>query len=114
MKFAFGKRRARVYDVHILLPRPRATPKKHGIPESTKKHGIQESSSVLIYDIDADSWVTGPSLPRATYGVRAAALNGEVHVISSGSHRVYRGDAWVNAPGGPDSHYAVCGSVLLG
>ena len=85
------------------------------------------SNSVLIYDIDADSWVTGPSLPRATYGVRAAALNGEVLVIPADTaagarghyavipgNWVFRGAAWVDVPGGRAAVLSASAPILLG
>ena len=71
-------------------------------------------ASVLIYDLEADSWGTGPALPRATCGARATTLNGEVHVISSDGHWAYRGDAWVDVPGGPGPQRCACAGVLLG
>ena len=89
-------------------------------------------SSVLLYDIQADSWGMGPAPPRAGTGgegppPRAAVLNGEVHVLSDQSHWVYRGAAWVDAPARPhsgpvvrtpgrftSSAFPACESVLLG
>ena len=72
------------------------------------------SSSVVIYDIDADSWGTGPALPWAAYGPRAAKLNGEIYVLRKDGYWVYRGTAWVDVPGGPGFGYAECSSVRLG
>ena len=73
------------------------------------------SSSVVIYDIDADSWGTGPELPREAYGARATTLNGEVHVIgSAGQCWAYRGDAWVGLPGGPGLHCHALAYIRLG
>ena len=72
------------------------------------------TTSVLIYDIDADSWGTGPALPWAAYGPRAAKLNGEIYVLRKDGYWVYRGTAWVDVPGGPGFGYAECSSVRLG
>ena len=60
------------------------------------------TSSVLIYDIDADSWGTGPALPRAAMP-RATTLDGEIFVNDDGSGGcwVCRNGAWVDAVGGP-------------
>ena len=68
---------------------------------------------MLIYDIDADSWGTGPALPRDTYSVLAAALNGEVYVIGDLGSWVYRNAAWVGLPA-PEAKFPACASIRLG
>ena len=57
------------------------------------------SSSVVIYDIDADSWGPGPAIPRAVPYPFATTLNGELYVISTGGTWARRNDAWVDAAG---------------
>ena len=51
--------------------------------------------SVLIYDIDADSWGTGRALPRAVKSQHATTHDGEVYVISTDGAWVYRNADWV-------------------
>ena len=70
--------------------------------------------SVAIYDIDADSWSTGPELPLSAWLARAAALSDGVHVISGEGHWIYRGDAWVEAPCGPVARVRTCACIRLG
>ena len=72
------------------------------------------TSSVLIYDIDADLWGPGPALPRAAASVRAATLNGEIYVTDGAGTLIYRNATWVEAPGGPNARYSACASLLLG
>ena len=78
----------------------------------------QASSSVLIYDIEADSWGTGPALPRATDRVRAATLNGELFVNCRLERElvnwIYRNAEWAEGPGGLDGEYGALASILLG
>ena len=57
------------------------------------------TSSVLIYDIEADSWGTGPALPRAACPPRATTLDGEIYVTSDdGGSWIYRNAAWAAGP----------------
>ena len=78
----------------------------------------QANSSVLIYDIDADSWGTGPALPRATDRVRAATMNGELCVNCRSQQEsftwIYRNPEWAEGPGGFDGGYGALASILLG
>ena len=71
------------------------------------------TSSVVIYDIEAESWATGPVLPRAASGPRATTLNDEVHVISQHGCWVRRNAAWVEVPGGPVAMFPACVSSPL-
>ena len=78
-----------------------------------------ESSSVLIYDIDTDSWGTGPAaLPRASSEARATTMNGELYITGGTSRAtwVYRNGAWVDAPDdhAPQTQWAARGSIRLG
>ena len=69
----------------------------------------RNSDSVAIYDIEANSWGTGPALPRAvgTGRPHAITLNGEIYVVrSDGPAWVYRNAVWLDAadmPGIPGS-----------
>ena len=58
----------------------------------------QQSSSVAIYDIDADSWETGPELPLAARDANATTLHGEVCVTSPAGTWAYRDATWVDMP----------------
>ena len=68
----------------------------------------EPTSSVLIYDIETDSWGTGPALPRAAYEAGAATLNGELLVYCrfateewpESAYLIYRNAEWVEGPGG--------------
>ena len=71
------------------------------------------SNTVAIYDIDADSWGTGPALPRAASCARATTLNGEVYVVSHVGSWIHRNAAWVDIPGGPEVREPTCAGVLL-
>ena len=59
------------------------------------------TSSVLMYDIDADSWGTGPALPRAVTYAHAMTLNGEVYVVEDTNTWVYINAAWIDAVDSP-------------
>ena len=78
------------------------------------------SSSVLIYDIDADSWGTGPALPGTAAGAHAVALAGEIYVsydMDTAATWVYRNAAWVDAvdrPRIPDAPGHVIQRITLG
>ena len=75
------------------------------------------SSSVFIYDIDTDSWGTGPAaLPRASSEARATTMNGELYITTSSATWVYRNGAWVDAPNdhAPQTRWAAGGSIRLG
>ena len=72
------------------------------------------SSSVAIYDIEADSWGMGPALPRGVVEGCATTLNGEVFVASRQQCWIYRNATWVDLPRGPGAQEAVSASILLG
>ena len=48
------------------------------------------SASVLIYDVDDDTWTPGPSLPLAVSGICAAEFNGEIYVVGGANARVQK------------------------
>ena len=63
------------------------------------KIDYEPSSSVLIYDIEANSWGTGPALPGAAFMPRATTLDGEIYITShDGGSWIYRNAAWVAGP----------------
>ena len=72
------------------------------------------SSSVAIYDIDADSWGAGPALPRGVFGGRATTLNGDVYFTSGEGTWAYTNAAWEHVPGCPGAMNLICASVILG
>ena len=75
----------------------------------------QTSSSVLIYDVEADSWGNGPALPLAATCVRATTLNGELLVTGSGAGNwIYRNAEWVEGPYELGVNWGQLSSVTLG
>ena len=80
----------------------------------------QFSNSVIIYDIDTNSWGPGPALPHADQGTRAFTLSGEIHVILPGGpenigYGLPRGNAaWVVCAGANAPAYSAVGLLRLG
>ena len=68
----------------------------------------------MIYDPADDTWVAGLALPEDML-VRAAVLDGEVHVTHDGAGVLrYNGAAWVRAGEAPPNADAASESILLG
>ena len=73
------------------------------------------TDNVAIYDIEADSWGTGPALPHAPRGAaHATTHDGEVCLLSPRGAWVLRNATWVVVRGAPGTHYPACASILLG
>ena len=76
------------------------------------------NNSVLIYDIDADSWGTGPALPEYACDLCATKLNDEVYITGVradlGATWIYRNAMWERLPGGPGVDSSTFASVILG
>ena len=83
---------------------------------------FESTATVVTYDLQNDSWATGPALPRAINFCSAAVCDGEVHVTGCTDHSdqigfVYRGERWVELPhasGALCRGEGTCQSLLLG
>ena len=75
------------------------------------------TASVISYDAEADAWSTGPPLPDACWGCKAAtndSASGIPLVHSSHGCFQYTGAAWSVVTGPPGAAAPCCGSVFLG
>ena len=72
------------------------------------------STSVLIYDADADTWATGPPLPTPQRYCPATAIDGRIYLFGRDAVFRYERGAWSEIPGVDARYGSTCGAVLLG
>ena len=80
-------------------------------------------ATVVIYDVQNDTWATGPELPRGIVGCDAQILAGEIHVTGENDNGEpmtfrYGGHGWEEVPNFNDEqgmrYGAMRQSLLLG
>ena len=75
---------------------------------------FEPTASVIIYDIDSDSWAAGPALPRPINHGRAAELDGEIKFTAETCCLALRNGTWAQDFEGPICNLPACESVILG
>ena len=80
--------------------------------------GEGATASVVIYDAQDDSWVTGPPLPSPPFRCRAVTIDDVIllQTFERGETLQYKNAAWAGAvaPGGAAVESSTCAAVLLG